>query len=57
MAVKGVIVNPMLGAVVLSKGIVGLAGINLLRISADASGRYSLISSIEISVLQDSGLL
>ena len=31
MAVKGVIVNPMLGAVVLSKGIVGLAGINLLR--------------------------
>ena len=30
MAVKGVIVNPVLGAVVLSKGIVGLAGINLL---------------------------
>ena len=27
MAVKGVIVNPVLGAVVLSKGIVGLAGI------------------------------
>ena len=26
-------------------------------ISVDASGRYSLISSIEISVLQDSGLL
>ena len=30
MAVKGVIINPVLGAVVLSKGIVGLAGINLL---------------------------
>ena len=30
MAVKGVIVNPVLGAVVLSKGVVGLAGINLL---------------------------
>ena len=28
MAVKGVIINPVLGAVVLSKGIVGLAGIN-----------------------------
>ena len=30
MAVKGVIVNPVLGAVVLSKGIVGLAGVNPL---------------------------
>ena len=30
MAVKGVIINPVLGAVVLSKGIVGLAGINPL---------------------------
>ena len=32
MAVKGVIINPVLGAVVLSKGIVGLAGINPLGI-------------------------
>ena len=32
MVVKGVIVNPVLGAVVLSKGIVGLAGVNLLGI-------------------------
>jgi hypothetical protein len=30
MAVKGVIINPVLGAVVLSKGIVGFAGVNLL---------------------------
>ena len=30
MAAKGVIVNPVLGAVVLSKGIVGFAGVNLL---------------------------
>ena len=30
MAVKGVIINPVLGAVVLSKGIVGLAGVNPL---------------------------
>ena len=30
MTVKGVIINPVLGAVVLSKGIVGLAGVNLL---------------------------
>ena len=29
MAAKGVIVNPVLGAVVLSKGIVGLAGIRI----------------------------
>ena len=32
MAVKGVIINPVLGAVVLSKGIVGFAGVNLLGI-------------------------
>jgi hypothetical protein len=30
MAVKGIIINPVLGAVVLPKGIVGLAGINPL---------------------------
>ena len=30
MTVKGVIINPVLGAVVLSKGVVGLAGINPL---------------------------
>ena len=30
MTVKGVIINPVLGAVVLSKGIVGLAGVNPL---------------------------
>ena len=32
MAAKGVIINPVLGAVVLSKGIVGLAGVNPLGI-------------------------